>query len=60
FEAPGYRMRGEDLGIGSRPDYPVAYGPQLLEPFRAEEGVRAPELPAGLRQALNRAINRAA
>jgi len=49
FDAPDYRMRGEDLGIGSRPDYPVAYGAQLIEPFRAEEGVRAPELPAGLR-----------
>ena len=50
FDAPGYRMRGADLGIGSRPDYPLAYGAQLLEPFRAEEGVRAPEVPAGLRQ----------
>ncbi|MDN2703676.1 sterol desaturase family protein [Janthinobacterium sp. SUN100] len=55
FDAPGYRMRGEDLGIGSRPDYPAAYGAQLLEPFRAEEGVRAPELPEGLRAPLNRA-----
>ncbi len=55
FDAPDYRMRGEDLGIGSRPDYPVAYLPQLIEPFRAEEGVRAPELPAGLKRVLNRA-----
>ena len=54
FDAPGYRMRGEDLGIGSRPDYPVAYLPQLLEPFRAEEGVRAPEVPAGLCQEFSR------
>ena len=54
FDAPDYRMRGEDLGIGSRPDYPLAYGAQLLEPFRAEEGVRAPALPAGLRQGLSR------
>lgn len=60
FDAPGYRMRGEDLGIGSRPDYPLAYGAQLLEPFRAEEGVCAPELPAGLKQALNRQVSRAA
>ncbi|PHV27505.1 fatty acid hydroxylase [Janthinobacterium sp. BJB426] len=60
FDAPDYRMRGEDLGIGSRPDYPPAYGAQLLEPFRAEEGVRAPELPAGLKQALKGVINRAA
>lgn len=56
FDAPDYRMRGEDLGIGSRPDYPVAYGAQLREPFRAEEGVRAPELPEGLRAPLNRAM----
>ncbi|NBV17108.1 sterol desaturase family protein [Janthinobacterium sp.] len=54
FDAPAYRMRGEDLGIGSRPDYPVAYLPQLLEPFRAEEGVRAPEAPAGLCQEFSR------
>ncbi len=33
---------------------------QLIEPFRAEEGVRAPELPAGLRQGLNRQVNQAA
>ena len=54
FDAPDYRMTGADLGIGSRPDYPVAYAAQLIEPFRAEEGVRAPELPPGLRAPINR------
>ena len=56
FDAPAYRMRGEDLGIGSRPDYPQDYLAQLCEPFRAEEGVRAPETPEGLRRpGVNRA-----
>ena len=50
YDAPAYRMRTQDLGIGSRPDYPQDYVPQLCEPFRTEEGVRAPELPAGLRR----------
>ena len=54
FDAPRYRMAGKDLGIGSRPDYPCAYAAQLLEPFRAEEGVRAPAPPAALRRVLNR------
>lgn len=58
FDAPRYRMTGDDLGIGSRPDYPRAYDAQLLEPFRAEEGVRAPEPPAGLRAPVNRAAGR--
>lgn len=60
FDAPRYRMQGADLGIGSRPDYPLAYGAQLLEPFRAEEGVCAPELPPGLRQGRVREVSRGA
>ena len=33
-----YPMRGDDLGIGSRPDYPDAYLAQLAEPFRESTG----------------------
>jgi sterol desaturase/sphingolipid hydroxylase (fatty acid hydroxylase superfamily) len=31
---PGRRFRSTDYGIGTRPDYPKAYGAQLIEPFR--------------------------
>ncbi|MBB4816809.1 sterol desaturase/sphingolipid hydroxylase (fatty acid hydroxylase superfamily) [Pseudomonas alcaligenes] len=44
-----YRMHGDDLGIGSRPDYPDAYLAQLAEPFRESKGEHpAPEIPQGL------------
>ncbi|BCG26850.1 hypothetical protein TUM18999_50410 [Pseudomonas tohonis] len=44
-----YPMRGDDLGIGSRPDYPDAYLAQLAEPFRESTGEHpAPEAPRGL------------
>ncbi|WP_339828886.1 sterol desaturase family protein [uncultured Parvibaculum sp.] len=29
-------FRSEDLGIGDRPDYPMSYGAQLIEPFRRQ------------------------
>jgi sterol desaturase/sphingolipid hydroxylase (fatty acid hydroxylase superfamily) len=35
---PSRRFVSEDLGIGKRPDYPVAYLAQLAEPFRRERG----------------------
>lgn len=34
FAHPDYRLASDDLGIGSRPDYPDGYLAQLLEPFR--------------------------
>lgn len=50
FDAPDYRMRGNDLGIGSQPDYPVDYAGQLLAPFRDLPHGEEPPLPPGLRQ----------
>jgi len=50
FDAPGYRLRQRDLGIGSQPDYPQAYSAQLLAPFRALPHGEVPELPEGLRR----------
>lgn len=44
-----YPMRGDDLGIGSRPDYPDAYLAQLAEPFRESPSQHpAPEVPQEL------------
>ncbi|MFZ6875013.1 sterol desaturase family protein [Undibacterium sp. Di27W] len=34
---PDYRLTSSDLGIGSQPDYPVAYSQQLKEPFRRKQ-----------------------
>ncbi len=31
---PGRRIGAGDVGIGDRPDYPEAYGAQMLQPFR--------------------------
>ena len=50
FDAPGYRLRQRDLGIGTQPDYPQAYSAQLLAPFRALPHGEVPELPEGLRR----------
>lgn len=51
FDGRGYALSTDDLGIGSRPDYPVGYVAQLLEPFRLSRiEVAVPELPAGLRR----------
>lgn len=48
FDGRGYRLSSADLGIGSRPDYPVAWLPQLLEPFRPGADQVPPPLPPGL------------
>ena len=45
----GYRMGPGDLGIGSRPDFPVEYAGQMLDPFRTVRTVREPPLPDALR-----------
>lgn len=52
FDGNGYRLRSADLGIGSRPDYPRAYGAQLIEPFRRRKEQPSPEAPADLRRAV--------
>jgi sterol desaturase/sphingolipid hydroxylase (fatty acid hydroxylase superfamily) len=50
---PGYELADDDMGIGDRPDYPVAYLAQLREPWRAGALEQAPApLPAALRRAL--------
>ena len=38
-----------DLGIGSRPDFPVAYGAQMLDPFKPVRLSKEPSLPEQLR-----------
>ncbi|WP_394559597.1 sterol desaturase family protein [Aquipseudomonas alcaligenes] len=50
FYLPHYRVGSDDLGIGSRPDYPHEYLAQLAEPFRRQPA-EAPsvELPNALR-----------
>lgn len=49
---PEYRVGSDDLGIGSRPDYPQLYPDQLLEPFRQRPQRTVPPLPPTLRAAL--------
>jgi hypothetical protein len=44
-------MGVDDLGVGSRPDYPRDYLAQMLEPFRHQPHGASPEAPAGLRRA---------
>lgn len=44
-----YRMGPGDLGIGSRPDFPVGYGAQLRDPFKAVGLSKEPSLPDDLR-----------
>lgn len=39
---PNRPVRRGDVGIGDRPDYPVAYAAQLVEPFRERSGSAAP------------------
>lgn len=53
FYRDDYAMRQGDLGIGSRPDYPLAYWPQLLEPFRGQRYAAEPKVPAALRRPVN-------
>jgi sterol desaturase/sphingolipid hydroxylase (fatty acid hydroxylase superfamily) len=53
FDHRSYRVNGEDLGIGGLPDYPGAYLPQMLEPFRAGVALaEAPLPPEALRRHL--------
>lgn len=54
FDAPGYRLGGRDLGIGSQPDYPRDYLGQLLAPFRDLPSVDAPSMPGRLVAAATR------
>lgn len=49
FYREGYRMGPGDLGIGSRPDFPVAYGAQLRDPFMTVRMGKEPVLPEELR-----------
>ncbi|NMY69101.1 sterol desaturase family protein, partial [Pseudomonas sp. WS 5414] len=53
FYRHDYAMRQGDLGIGSRPDYPVDYWPQLLEPFKAQHYAAEPKVPEALRRPVN-------
>ncbi|MGC1333421.1 sterol desaturase family protein, partial [Pseudomonas sp.] len=48
---PDYRL-GDDVGIGDRPDYPVGYVAQCLEPFRAQNKHAPAEVPEALSAAL--------
>ena len=43
-----HRVNSDDLGIGTRPDFPVDYGSQLIEPFRAPTSSDAPATPEWL------------
>ena len=45
----GYRMGPGDLGVGSRPDFPVDYGAQMLDPFKPVRTGKEPRLPDALR-----------
>lgn len=48
-----YAVTDNDLGIGNRPDYPVAYLAQLAEPFRRAQPAHPPApVPTALREAL--------
>ena len=50
FYSHEYPIRDGDLGIGSRPDFPVDYWPQLLDPFQAPTLSREPQVPPPLRR----------
>jgi sterol desaturase/sphingolipid hydroxylase (fatty acid hydroxylase superfamily) len=49
FYRDDYRMGPGDLGIGSRPDFPVDYGAQLRDPFMPVRTGKEPPLPDALR-----------
>ncbi|MBD9678311.1 sterol desaturase family protein [Pseudomonas sp. PDM18] len=50
---PDYALAEDDLGIGDRPDYPLAYVDQLAEPFHRFESAYPPApLPVALRRLL--------
>jgi len=50
FYSHEYPIRDGDLGIGSRPDFPVDYWPQLLDPFHAPTLGPEPQVPPPLRR----------
>ncbi|MBD8095341.1 sterol desaturase family protein [Pseudomonas fluorescens] len=49
FYREHYHMGPGDLGIGSRPDFPVAYAAQLRDPFMPTRLSQEPRLPDALR-----------
>lgn len=49
FYREHYHMGLGDLGIGSRPDFPVAYAAQLRDPFMPTRLSQEPKLPDALR-----------
>ncbi|MDQ0702237.1 sterol desaturase/sphingolipid hydroxylase (fatty acid hydroxylase superfamily) [Pseudomonas sp. W3I7] len=49
FYREHYHMGPGDLGIGSRPDFPVAYAAQLRDPFMPTRLSQEPKLPGALR-----------
>lgn len=48
FYTEDYRMGEGDLGIGSRPDFPVDYVEQLRDPFSAAQLSKEPAVPSAL------------
>lgn len=50
---PSYRL-GDDVGIGDRPDYPVGYVAQCLEPFKAQAKSTPATVPHELTLALEK------
>lgn len=48
FYTEDYRMGEGDLGIGSRPDFPVDYLGQLRDPFTATQLSKEPPVPSAL------------
>jgi sterol desaturase/sphingolipid hydroxylase (fatty acid hydroxylase superfamily) len=51
FYTEQYRITSADLGIGSRPDFPVDYLPQLAAPFRKGTLSQVPQTPRLLKEA---------
>lgn len=49
FYREGYRMGPGDLGVGSRPDFPLEYVAQLRDPFVPVKAGKEPQLPDELR-----------
>ncbi|MCP2051455.1 UNVERIFIED_ORG: sterol desaturase/sphingolipid hydroxylase (fatty acid hydroxylase superfamily) [Pseudomonas fluorescens] len=49
FYREHYHMGPGDLGIGSRPDFPVAYAAQIRDPFMPARLSKEPPLPDALR-----------
>jgi sterol desaturase/sphingolipid hydroxylase (fatty acid hydroxylase superfamily) len=51
FYTQRYRITSDDLGIGSRPDFPTQYIAQLVDPFKPHTSFGAPPIPQQLVQA---------